>query len=288
MVDTLTKQISVWVNSNRSAAIKEKIMEAIEETITLLKRQPFGLQIFHVVGYIYTCKAKDYLSRHSVTKKVFSRLKINRKKETEGQKNKAAAISTMNALQKTISKLELTCQKEAAAVELFPADRLRTFLKDKQDLEFEVLSKFLKVVWLGLQSEIQCVLEEVCDIVLENNPTVKSPEDEMAQGRNLEMLGTLFQQTYQRASRRRVSFFYWDVCGDMGIDIYRQDARYAKEPTKVAVKNGQRLAPDSAMFEFMHFGVGDPMNLVDFDAAIRACLEDDEGGSGDGDGGGDD
>lgn len=265
LIDTLSKQIDVCLKYKQNTENYNTITASIQETLDKIKTTPFGLQIIHVVGYMYSAKAAEFLKSQSVTRRLFSKLK-GKRKLTEGTKNHRQALKVMDGLYKQLQRLQEFYDHERSILQSPSAETIREFIDNKRKQEQNVLSQFLKLVWIGLQSEIQSVLEEVCTVILEGNNSSQqlTPQELATQAQELERIGILLQKTYMRSSRRKVSFFYWDVAMDMGIDIYRQGGRYARNPDKITAKTGQRLYPDGAIFEYIEYGVGDGVNLFDY------------------------
>lgn len=253
LTNTLKTHIAQCTNPNNNTTFGE-----LGNTIDYLKELPFGLQVLHVIGYSYASKAKDFLSNRSVTKRVFSKLKSGLSHKTESQKNHELAASTLAELKKTIAKLQTSLEKEESQRATLTPRQLEIHIQGQKDLEYWVLVCFLKIVWLGLQSEIQAVLDKVCDTLLQPFVDEKRGKSSQKTADDLGLFGMQLRKTFQRLSRRRISVFYWDVCMHMGADIYAQDTRYALVPNKVTANNGQRLAPDGPQYEYVNYGVPYP------------------------------
>lgn len=253
LTETLKSYIAQGTNPNNNTTFGE-----LGNTIDYLKELPFGLQVLHVIGYSYASKAKDFLSNRSVTKKVFSKLKSGLSHKTESQKNHELAASTLEELKKTIAKLQTNLEKEESQRATLTPRKLEILIETQKLLEYRVLARFLKMIWLGLQSEIQSVLDQVCDILLQSSVDEKRGNSSQKIASDLGLFGMHLRKTFQRLSRRRISVFYWNVCTQMGADIYAQDTRYAQVPNKVTANNGQILAPDGPLYDYVNYGVPYP------------------------------
>lgn len=239
----------------------------------MLKNLPFGLQLLRVVGYVFTTKAKEFLPENSIRRKLVSKIVKKKGKETESELNHAQAIAVMKDLQRNISNLENTFKQEQSVDDIKETEIMQYYIQDRTKQQSDVLSLFIKTVWLGVQSEIQSVLEEVCNITLANISTSNIINSAI----RLDNIGTIFRSRYQSFSRRQISIFYWDVCMRMGFEMYRQDARYSMQPQKVVSKDGTKLSPDSAIYEYVQYGLGNIKDAKDGDPYDMLYLRDDNG-----------
>lgn len=253
---SLSSELSRWTPLSQSQYLSDAIRKDIEPHITHLSSLPFGPQLLHAIGYIYVSKAHEWMADNSISTRMFARV---RNRKPEWQRVRELTVKAMDKFSDD-------------SVHLGFMIRNRDLYKRLSDRDFEVsvqyntlaiLSKFIKMVWLGTVSDIESVLDSVCEKAINRSSKPKRT------AKALEAYGKCLRQAYQRSSRRHNSIFYWDMFSCTGEDIYWLDSGYSEHPERVTAKNGQKLLPDTARYEYVEYGIGDPSNLVDFDQYRR-------------------
>jgi len=157
------------VSSNAMSILKDLMRSESEE----LKKENYGVELLHTIGYIYRTKAERALAQYDVDNGAIHRKLFGYTSKFTGLvREKSHIISetvgtirTAIDLQQSFNKLQEAEKNESL---LSPEDQER-----KAQLEFEAANKGMETVWRGSKLEIESVLREVCDNVL-NDTNVSS------------------------------------------------------------------------------------------------------------------
>ncbi|KAG2174900.1 hypothetical protein INT43_005962 [Umbelopsis isabellina] len=177
LVEKLVYKLSLYTElpdtSPTSVAAFTNIVQIEAED---LKYESYGIELLHAIGFTYTMKANQYLSRgnifglggvfHSVREKgyIFS--------ETMG------TLRSALDLQNSFSELQ-------------KADAKGLTEEEKNKLEEEAAQKGLKAIWRGSKLEVESVLRDVCDFVLSDTKASKELIQQRATA--LKIIGTVYQ-----------------------------------------------------------------------------------------------
>jgi len=150
------------VSSNAMSILKDLMKSESEE----LKKENYGVELLHTIGYIYRTKAEQALAQYDVDNGAIHRKLFGYTSKFTGlMREKGHIISetvgtirTAIDLQQSFNKLQEAEKNESL---LTPEDQER-----KAQLEFEAANKGMETVWRGSKLEIESVLREVCDNVL--------------------------------------------------------------------------------------------------------------------------
>ncbi|KAF2085094.1 DnaJ-domain-containing protein [Saccharata proteae CBS 121410] len=183
-VNTLSKKlvdrISVWTETDKSAAVTESFKAQTQLEIENLKMESFGLEILHAIGQTYLFKASNFLKSQKFLGigGFFGRLK------DKG----TLAKETWNTISTAID-AQMSMEEMAKAEERGGED-----WTDEKKAEFEklVTGKILAAAWRGSRFEIQSVLRDVCDKVLSDKSVKLEKRVERAQA--LVIIGEMFQK----------------------------------------------------------------------------------------------
>lgn len=154
LADNLIKKLSPYVGASGSTladqekAFKESIISEAED----LKVQSFGIHLLHSVGYIYSLKASEYLSKDELLgiPSFFHRIRM-----------KGHAVS------ETFSTVKSAVDVHKTFIQLQEGEKRGTFSQDeKEKLEEEATKKGIFALWQGSKLEVESVLRSVCDKVL--------------------------------------------------------------------------------------------------------------------------
>jgi len=150
------------VSQNAMTILKEIMKDESE----VLKKENYGVELLHTIGYIYRTKAEQAQAQYDVDNGAIHRKLFGYTSKFTGlMREKGHIISetvgtlrTAIDLQQSFNKLQEAEKNEAM---LSPEDQER-----KAQLEFEAANKGMETVWRGSKLEIESVLREVCDNVL--------------------------------------------------------------------------------------------------------------------------
>jgi hypothetical protein len=131
--DNINKEMEIDIKeiSRNAMSILKDIMKAESEE---LKKENYGVELLHTIGYIYRNKAEQALAQYDVDNGAIHR-------KLFGYTTKFTGLMRESMLS--------------------PEDQER-----KVQLEFEAANKGMETVWRGSKLEIESVLREVCDNVL--------------------------------------------------------------------------------------------------------------------------
>ncbi|KAG0167420.1 hypothetical protein DFQ30_006101 [Apophysomyces sp. BC1015] len=174
LAEKLVNKLSLYTElpdtSPKSVAAFTNIIQIEAEE---LKKESYGLELLHAIGYTYTTKANQYLGKniafglggmfHSMKEKgyIFS--------ETVG------TLRTALDLQSSFQEL----QKEGLSEE------------QRNKLEEEAAQKGLQAIWRGSKFEVEGVLREVCDKVLSDASATRDTRKMRATA--LKIIGSVYQ-----------------------------------------------------------------------------------------------
>ncbi|CAG7830460.1 unnamed protein product [Allacma fusca] len=133
---------------DQEKSFKAAIMEEAED----LKVQSFGIHLLHSVGYIYSLKASEYLSKEEFLgiSSFFHRIRM-----------KGHAVS------ETFSTVKSAVDVHKTYIQLQEGEKRGTITADeKEKLEEEATKKGIFALWQGSKLEVESVLRSVCDKVL--------------------------------------------------------------------------------------------------------------------------
>jgi len=170
--DNINKEMEIDIKeiSRNAMSILKDIMKAESEE---LKKENYGVELLHTIGYIYRNKAEQALAQYDVDNGAIHRKLFGYTTKFTGLMREkghifsetVGTLKTAIDLQQSFNKLQEAEKNESM---LSPEDQER-----KVQLEFEAANKGMETVWRGSKLEIESVLREVCDNVLFDN-TVSS------------------------------------------------------------------------------------------------------------------
>jgi len=174
------------ISQNVMTIFKDIMVTEAEE----LKKENYGVELLHVIGYIYKSKAEQALAQYEVDNGAIHRklfgytTKFSSIVREKGHifSETVGTIKTAIDLQQSFNKLQEAEKNESI---LSPEEQER-----KAKLEFEAANKGMETVWRGSKLEIESVLREVCDNVLYDQSA--SPELKRRRADALSTIGDVF------------------------------------------------------------------------------------------------
>jgi len=150
------------VSENAMSILKDIMAGEAEE----LKKENYGVELLHAIGYIYRSKAEQAIAQYDVDNGAIHRklfgytTKFSSLVREKGHifSETVGTLKTAIDLQQSFNKLQEAEKNESV---LSPEEQER-----KAKLEFEAANKGMETVWRGSKLEIESVLREVCDNVL--------------------------------------------------------------------------------------------------------------------------
>lgn len=161
-VDKLTinliNKLAPYVTAGGSTAGDEEksFIEAITVEADDLKVQSYGVHLLHSVGYVYSLKANEYLSKKEFLgiPSLFHRIRM-----------KGHTVS------ETFSTVKSAVDVHSTFVQIQEGEKRGTITADeKEKLTEEATKKGIFALWQGSKLEVESVLRSVCDKVL-SDPT---------------------------------------------------------------------------------------------------------------------
>ncbi|ORX82610.1 DnaJ-domain-containing protein [Anaeromyces robustus] len=153
--ESTNKNINLKESSENAMTILKEIMKDEAE---VLKKENYGVEILHTIGYVYQSKAKLAQAQYDVDNGAIHRKVFGlTNKLTESLKEKGHIISgTVGTYQTSVD------------IKQFIKDGMlsRENQEHLAQLEYEATDKCIKAVWRSSKLEIESILREVCDNVL--------------------------------------------------------------------------------------------------------------------------
>ncbi|KAF7721441.1 hypothetical protein EC973_004686 [Apophysomyces ossiformis] len=181
LAEKLVNKLSLYTElPDTSAESVAAFTNIIQIEAEELKKENYGVELLHAIGYTYTAKANQYLGKsvafglggmfHTMKEKgyIFT--------ETVG------TLRTALDLQSSFQEL----QKEGLTEE------------QRNKLEEEAAQKGLQAIWRGSKFEVESVLRDVCDNVLSDASATKETRKMRATG--LKIIGNVYQNVRADAS----------------------------------------------------------------------------------------
>lgn len=156
--ENLITKLAPYVNATGPTAKDEEkaFLDAINLEAEDLKVQSFGVHLLHSVGYIYSLKANEYLSKKEFLgiPSLFHRIRM-----------KGHTVS------ETFSTVKSAVDVHSTFVQIQEGEKRGTITADqKEKLTEEATKKGIFALWQGSKLEVESVLRSVCDKVL-SEPT---------------------------------------------------------------------------------------------------------------------
>lgn len=154
LTENLINKLAPFVKATGSTApVEEKtFIEAIKVEAEDLKVQSFGVHLLHSVGYVYSLKANEYLSKKEFLgiPSLFHRIRM-----------KGHTVS------ETFSTVKSAVDVHSTFVQIQEGEKRGTITADeKEKLTEEATKKGIFALWQGSKLEVESVLRSVCDRVL--------------------------------------------------------------------------------------------------------------------------
>lgn len=225
---SLINKLSVWTETDKSAAITESFKEKIRLEANDLKMESFGIEILHSIGSTYLLKAGTVLK----SQKLFGLGGIGSKFKEKGAVVKESwnAITTIidaqsSALKAEESKKRLENERISATIKAeeeknspstgtsgigseesgvknptLSQAELDALAAEQAEMERTLMGKMLAAAWSGSKLEIQSKLREVCDNVLHDKSVPSRKRLERAEA--LKMIGRIYKDTVRSAEEQ--------------------------------------------------------------------------------------
>ena len=150
LAEILIHKLSIYTDNPTLEALKyfEDIITSEAED---LKNESYGVELLHAIGYCYSNRAKQFLSRNDL-------LGIPNWFQSVAEKT--------HIFSETISTFRTAIDMQATLTKLQTADEKGMDEKEKAVLEEQVAFKGLNAIWKGSKLEVESVIRDVCDVVL--------------------------------------------------------------------------------------------------------------------------
>jgi curved DNA-binding protein CbpA len=225
---SLINKISVWTETDKTAAVTESFKEKIRLEANDLKMESFGIEILHSIGSTYLLKAGTVLK----SQKLFGLGGIGSKFKEKGAVVKESwnAITTIidaqsSALKAEESKKRLENERISATIKAEEENNSASFettgigsagsgaksiplsqaeldalAAEQAEMERTLMGKMLAAAWSGSKLEIQTKLREVCDNVLHDKSVPSRKRLERAEA--LKIIGRIYKDTVRSAEEQ--------------------------------------------------------------------------------------
>jgi len=155
--------VDLKVVSQNAMAILKDIMTAEAEE---LKKENYGVELLHAIGYIYRNKAEQAIAQHDVDNGA-----IHRKLFGYTSKFSSLVREKGHIFSETVGTLKTAIDLQQSFNKLQEAEKNEATLSQEEQerkakLEVEAANKGMETVWRGSKLEIESILREVCDNVL--------------------------------------------------------------------------------------------------------------------------
>jgi len=163
LIENLRHKLSIFTESATSVNDPE-VVESWRTICTLeaeeLKRESYGVELLHAIGFVYTAKAKQFLATNQSFLGVGGWLH-----NVQGK---------YHVFSETVSTLRSAIELKAVFDQIQQAEQSGNLSADeKKRLEEQAAEKGLHALFKGTKLEIDSVLRETCDRVL-NDPAISS------------------------------------------------------------------------------------------------------------------
>ncbi|EED81990.1 predicted protein [Postia placenta Mad-698-R] len=170
-----------------------------------LKKEPYGVELLHAVGFVYVSRAKQFLASNQTLFGVGGWLH-----NVQGKYHVfSETVSTVRAAMDLKNVFEQIQAAEKAG-NLSP--------EDKKRLEDQAAEKVLQTLFKGTKLEIESVLRETCDRILEESSLARNKAQLAAIA--LQILGEAYMAVKKDDEPRDESEFFeepWDAASDVSI-----------------------------------------------------------------------
>ena len=152
LAGNLKRKLNVWVQSDGSEDALRAFTEIQQIEAEDLKKESYGLELLHAIGYTYSAKASQALGADSF---------LGLPRFFEQVREKSHIIS------ETVSTIRTAVDLQRSFAELQQLDKEgKLTAEEKVQMEQKATQQGLKALWKGSKLEVQSVLREVCDSVL--------------------------------------------------------------------------------------------------------------------------
>lgn len=173
LTQNLINKLSPYVSASGSTGVDQEksFIEAITLEAEDLKVQSFGVHLLHSVGYVYSLKSNEYLSKKEFLgiPSLFHRIRM-----------KGHTVS------ETFSTVKSAVDVHSTFVQIQEGEKRGTITADeKEKLTEEATKKGIFALWQGSKLEVESVLRSVCDKVLSDPQCDKIILRRRAEGLNI-------------------------------------------------------------------------------------------------------
>lgn len=181
LVETLTRKLSIFTESatgpnDQDVSRSWKTICSLEAED--LKRESYGADLLHAIGFVYSSKAKHYLATHQTMFGMGGWLH-----NVQGK---------YHVFSETVSTLRAAIELKAVFDQIQAAENSGNGLspEERRKLEEQAAEKGIQALFKGAKLEIEGVLRDVCDRILED--TTVSREKRALRAVALQMLGDAY------------------------------------------------------------------------------------------------
>ncbi|KAG5641111.1 hypothetical protein DXG03_005974 [Asterophora parasitica] len=158
LVDNLERKLGIFTESAtgpNDLDVSKSWRTICELEAEELKRESYGLELLHAVGFVYTAKAKHFLATNQTLFGVGGWLH-----NVQGK---------YHVFSETVSTLRSAIELKAVFDQIQAAEKAGNLNpEEKKKLEEQAAEKGLQALFKGTKLEIESVLRETCDRVLED------------------------------------------------------------------------------------------------------------------------
>ncbi|EJD38159.1 DnaJ-domain-containing protein [Auricularia subglabra TFB-10046 SS5] len=203
LLENLDRKLSIYTESANGFEDRE-VTESWKKICQLeaeeLKRESYGVELLHAIGFVYTQKAKHFLASNQSFMGVGGWLH-----NVQGK---------YHVFSETVSTFRSALEVKAVFDQIAAAEKAGMTPEEKRKLEEQAAEKGLQALFKGTKLEVESILRETCDRILEQ-PGVP-PFKLKLRAQALQILGEAY------AAVRKES-------GDLDDEYVRIDTRTSKE-----------------------------------------------------------
>ncbi|KAI0631642.1 X-domain of DnaJ-containing-domain-containing protein [Trametes polyzona] len=191
LVENLDRKLSIFTESAASpndAQVTESFRTICKLEAEELKKESYGVDLLHAIGFVYTQKAKHYMASNQTFLGMGGWLH-----NVQGK---------YHVFSETVSTLRAAMELKNVFEQIQAAERAGNLTpEEKQRLEEQAAEKGIQTLFKGAKLEVESVLRETCDRILED-PSVPRPKAQL-RAVALQILGEAYLSVRKEEDERR-------------------------------------------------------------------------------------
>ncbi|KAI0822196.1 DnaJ-domain-containing protein [Trametes gibbosa] len=191
LVENLDRKLSIFTESAATPndlQVTESFKTICKLEAEELKKESYGVDLLHAIGFVYTQKAKHYMASNQTFLGMGGWLH-----NVQGK---------YHVFSETVSTLRAAMELKSVFEQIQAAERAGNLSpEEKQRLEEQAAEKGIQTLFKGAKLEVESVLRETCDRILED-PNVPRPKAQL-RAVALMILGDAYSSVRKEEDERR-------------------------------------------------------------------------------------